>query len=168
MFWLTNFVKINLKTLINDKYNAILNTISESNKEEILINDFDKINYWIELADYDLKTAKVMYKSKRYLYLGFMCNQVIEKILKAYYVKIHQDIPPFTHKLIKLAESCEVYEEFSDKQKDFIDFVSPLNVEARYPTRKDELFNSLSKERCRKLLKETEEMLIWIKKKLEN
>ena len=154
--------------MINDRYNVILNIISEQKKEEIPISDFDKINYWIELADYDLKTAKVMYKSKRDLYLGFMCNQVIEKILKAYYVKTHEDIPPFTHKLIKLAESCDLYEEFSEEQKDFIDFVSPLNVEARYPTRKDELFNSLSKERCKKLLKETEEMLLWVRKKLEN
>ena len=79
--------------MINDRYNVILNIISEQKKEEIPISDFDKINYWIELADYDLKTAKVMYKSKRYLYLWFMCNQVIEKILKAYYVKTHEDIP---------------------------------------------------------------------------
>ena len=86
-----------------------------------------------------------MYKSKRYLYLGFMCNQVIEKILKAYYVKIHEDIPPFTHKLIKLAESCELYEEFSEEQKDFIDFVSPLNVEARYPTRKEDFMQKSNK-----------------------
>lgn len=150
------------------KYNAILKVTVEQKKEEITISDFDKINYWIELADYDLKTAKVMYKSKRYLYLGFMCNQVIEKILKAYYVKKYKDIPPFTHKLIKLSESCGLYEEFSEEQKDYIDFISPLNVEARYPTRKDELFNALNKEKCKKLLKETEEMLLWVKKKLEN
>ena len=45
--------------MINYKYNVILNIISKWNKGEIQISDFDKINYWIELADYDLKTAKV-------------------------------------------------------------------------------------------------------------
>ena len=31
---------------------------------------------------YDLDTAKAMLKSERYLYVGFMCNLAIEKILK--------------------------------------------------------------------------------------
>ena len=43
--------------------------------------------YWIELCEYDLKSAKIMFKGSRYLYVGFMCHQVIEKILKAYFVK---------------------------------------------------------------------------------
>ena len=31
-------------------------------------------NYWLKIANYDLKTAEAMLKSKRYLYVGFMCN----------------------------------------------------------------------------------------------
>ncbi len=54
-------------------------------EEEIKISDFDKVEYWIDLAIYDLETAKAMLKSKRYLYVGFMCNQVVEKMFKAYY-----------------------------------------------------------------------------------
>ena len=49
------------------------------------------------MANYDLETAKAMLKTKRYLYVGFMCNQVIEKILKAYFVKIKKVQPPYTH-----------------------------------------------------------------------
>ena len=41
----------------------------------------DKVKYWLELAEYDLETAKVMLNGGRYLYVGFMCHQVIEKIL---------------------------------------------------------------------------------------
>jgi len=40
-------------------------------------NDFYKVEYWCELSEYDLETANAMLKSKRYLYVGFMCNQVI-------------------------------------------------------------------------------------------
>ena len=43
----------------------------------------EKIKYWLELSDYDYETAVVMLNSKRYLYVGFMCHQTIEKILKA-------------------------------------------------------------------------------------
>lgn len=59
--------------------------IGKSVVEEIKM-DYDKINYWIELADYDLKTAKAMLDTKRFLYVGFMCHQVIEKTLKGYLV----------------------------------------------------------------------------------
>ena len=43
---------------------------------------FDKVAYWIECAEYDMETAKVMLQSKRYLYVGFMCHQTIEKRVK--------------------------------------------------------------------------------------
>lgn len=136
--------------------------------EGITISDFDKVNYWLELVDYDLKTAKVMLKSKRYLYLGFMCNQVVEKIFKAYYVKTKNEQPPYTHKLIRLAEECNLYKEMTEEQKDFLDIISPLNIEARYPTQKQELFDALNKEKCKKILKETEEFVLWIKNKLKD
>ncbi len=38
----------------------------------------NKINYWIDLSDYDLETAEAMLRSKRYLYVGFMCHQTVE------------------------------------------------------------------------------------------
>lgn len=137
-------------------------------KEEIKISEFDKVEYWIELAEYDLDTAKAMLKSKRYLYVGFMCNQVIEKILKAYFVKIKKEQPPYTHKLIRLAEESNLYKLMSEEQKNFMFIVTPLNVEARYPTQKQDILKSLNKEKCKKIINQTEDMMIWIKKKLED
>jgi HEPN domain-containing protein len=40
----------------------------------------EKVKYWVELAEYDLETAKAMLKSKRYLYVGFNCHQTIENV----------------------------------------------------------------------------------------
>lgn len=34
----------------------------------------EKVNYWIDIAEYDLETAKAMFTSKRFLYVGFMCH----------------------------------------------------------------------------------------------
>ena len=137
-------------------------------KEWVKISDFDKIGYWCELAIYDLDTAKAMLKSKRYLYVGFMCNQVIEKMFKAYYVKAKGEQPPYTHKLIRLAEEGNLYKLMNDEQRDFLDIISPLNIEARYPTQKQQLFEALNKEVCKKIVKETEEMVTWVKKLLES
>lgn len=67
----------------------------------------DKINYWIEMAEYDLETARAMLKTNRYLYVGFMCQQVIEKLFKAIITK-NGEMPPKTHNLIRLAELSEL------------------------------------------------------------
>jgi len=45
----------------------------------------DKVKYWLDIADYDMGTAEAMYAAGRWLYVGFMCHQVIEKTLKAYW-----------------------------------------------------------------------------------
>ena len=37
-----------------------------------------------EMSDYDLETVNAMLLTGRYLYVGSMCHQTIEKILKAY------------------------------------------------------------------------------------
>ena len=68
-----------------------------------------KVKYWIELSDYDLETAVAMYKSKRYLYFGFMCHQTIEKAFKAYFTKLKTETAPFSHSLSYIAKKGEFY-----------------------------------------------------------
>lgn len=122
-----------------------------------------KQQYWLELAEYDLETAKVMLDGGRYLYVGFMCHQVIEKALKGYYVATFLEDPPFIHNLTILAKKAEMFELFSDEHKDTLDLLEPLNIEARYPTAKDKLLKSLTKERCVTILHRTEVLFTWIK-----
>lgn len=124
------------------------------------------MKYWIDMAIYDFESAKAMLETKRYLYVGFMCHQTIEKILKAYFCKNSSETPPYTHNLTKLAKLSSLYEEFLDEQKDFLDLLEPLNIEARYPSDKELLLKSLNEQKCSELIKETEELLLWIKAKL--
>ena len=126
----------------------------------------EKVEYWTEIADYDLETANAMLKSKRYLYVGFMCHQAVEKILKAYFTKAKEDTPPFIHNLKSLANKSNIYQEFTEAQKDLIDELIPLNIEARYPTYKEKLLKSLNNEKCELLIKQTQELCNWIKNKL--
>ncbi len=126
----------------------------------------EKVKYWIEMSDYDFETADAMLKTGRYLYVGFMCHQTIEKILKAYWTKQLTEPPLKIHSLLRLAEKTELYEYFSDEQLDFIDKLEPLNIEARYPSYKERLMKSLSKEYCTELLQTTKKLQIWIKSKL--
>jgi HEPN domain-containing protein len=128
----------------------------------------EKIEYWFDMAEYDLETAKAMLKGKRFLYVGFMCHQVIEKAFKAYYVSVVRDNPPYTHNLHYLAEKSDLYDAMTEEQKDFTDLLAPLNVEARYPTQKERLMQSLSEQRCKQIIQKTEGLYQWIRQQLSN
>ena len=125
------------------------------------------IKYWIELSNYDLETANAMLKTKRFLYVGFMAHQTIEKMLKAYIVKIKNEVPSYTHNLLLLAEEAKLQNEFSEIQLALLDKLMPLNIEARYPRYKEKLLESLTQEKCESILKDTRELQKWIKAKLE-
>ena len=125
-----------------------------------------KSTYWIEMSQYDLTTAKAMLSTRRYLYVGFMCHQAIEKLLKGKHVEKNPSIPvPYIHNLVKLAKLTDLYDEMSDEHKDLIDILDPLNIEARYPSSKERLIASLTEERCLSLIVETEALVEWIKMK---
>ena len=47
------------------------------------MDEFAKTAYWLDCADYDLQTAKAMLETKRFLYVGFMCHQTIDKGVKS-------------------------------------------------------------------------------------
>ena len=127
----------------------------------------DNVKYWLELSEYDIKTAEAMLMSKRYLYVGFMAHQAIEKILKAYFVKnSNNTTPPHSHRLSLLAKKASLYSLFSESQKNFIDILEPMNIESRYPSNKDRLLKSLTEEWCTQILQETEELHLWIRQKL--
>ena len=119
----------------------------------------DKVKYWIEIANYDIGTAEALFKTRRWLYVAFMCHQAIEKTLKAYWCGTREDDPPYTHNHKRLATGCELYEKMSIEQRDFIETITNFNIEARYPEDKDALYRQLSKPYCRQIIDKTKQMM---------
>lgn len=68
--------------------------------------------------------------------------------------------------MLRLAEKCGINQEMDETQLDIIDMLEPLNIEARYPSYKDRLIASLNKEKCEVLIKQTDDLRLWIKNKL--
>ena len=125
----------------------------------------ERVKYWIDMAQYDLDTAEAMLQTKRYLYVGFMCHQVIEKSIKA--VIAEKNIfPPKSHNLMMLSEKAEIIEDLTEKQLDFLTLVNPLNIEARYPSYKGDVQSLLDDKLCEEIFAETKEWFSWIKSKL--
>ena len=121
-------------------------------------------DYWIDLSEYDLDSARVMFGGSKYLYVAFMCHQAIEKGLKA--VISITETPPKIHNLLRLAENAKLLENMNIEQQEFIEDLNPMNIEARYPAYKNKISASLTIEKCDELIKQTEELLCWIKKQL--
>ena len=125
----------------------------------------ERYDYWIEIAEYDLETAKAMLNTGRLLYVGFMCQQCIEKMLKAYHWKVHGTEPPFLHNLSKLAEKTKLSNQMDAKQLKLLDQVDPMYIQSRYPDERQELAAGLTREGCSQMLSDTKELTEWIKKR---
>ena len=126
----------------------------------------EKVQYWLDIAESDLEVAEDLYKTKRWLYVAFMCHQVVEKTLKAYWSAKREDMPPYIHNHKRLAEGCGLYEQMSEDQKDFINAISTYNIQARYPEYKSQLTHILDQKQCRYIIDTTKELQLWIKSKL--
>jgi len=126
----------------------------------------DKVNYWLELCDDDLRAAKNLLASKDYLWMGFICHLIAEKALKAAMASITDEVPKIHH-LLKLANMSGVNDDLSESQKNLLGKLMPLQIEARYPEHKAMIAATLTSDYCANLLKETEEFLCWIKARLE-
>jgi len=125
----------------------------------------DRAKYWLELAAEDTEVAKVLLDGGKLLYAGFMCHLSIEKGLKA--IIINADlISPKIHDLVKLAKLSGIYSSMDDTQKDFLEVLLPLNIEARYPSYKSNIAASLNASDCEEILSETEALLKWINQQL--
>lgn len=121
------------------------------------------VQYWVELSEYDLKVAESMLEKGHYLYVGFMCHQAVEKILKAFYVDKFKEVPPYIHKLDKLIELTGLKENFSEDKYDLIDELTPLNIQARYPAYKEALYKLIGEEKAREIFSRTKELILWLK-----
>ncbi|MDR0904345.1 MAG: HEPN domain-containing protein [Ruminococcus sp.] len=127
----------------------------------------DHTSVWLKMADESLIDAKALIKSNRFLFTGYACNLAVEKALKANYSAVTGEIPPRTHDLIKLAKTGNVYDSFSSEQIEFIDKITPLQIEGRYTEYKEEVNSTLNKKTCQKLIKDTEAFICFLKTKLD-
>jgi HEPN domain-containing protein len=125
----------------------------------------EKIAYWLDIAEYDLGTARSLHKSGRYLYTVFMCQQAIEKIFKALYLRQFNKEAPFSHNLVYLQAVLNLH--ISEDNMGLIAELTAYYIEGRYPTYKEKLSSLVKKEKSLEILKKTEGLFKWLKSNLE-
>ena len=139
---------------------------SKSKLLDDIMTKEEKVRYWLDIANYDLDTAEAMHQTGRWLYVAFMCHQVIEKTIKAYWCSTQPEDPPYTHSHKRLADGCGLYKQMDNKQRDFINTIINYNIEARYPEDKEELSHTLTDSFCRQMIEGTKQLQQWIKDRL--
>lgn len=127
----------------------------------------ERADKWLDIVAEDLSVAEDLYKTGHWLYVGFMCHQVIEKTLKAYWCVCRDDDPPYLHDHKKIAQGCGLYTKMSEDQLKFLDIVKPMNIEARYQEIKNEVARTLNCEKTAEILGQTKQIYSWILEKLQ-
>ena len=122
------------------------------------------IKYWVDIAKYDLETAKAMQDTGRYVYVLFMCQQAIEKLLKAHVVKTTRSFPPRLHNLLRLLEIANL--DMVEEDKKFLDRLSYYYLESRYPKEKKKISGETNRSLAQRYLDKTKEMFKWIESRL--
>ena len=106
-----------------------------------------------------------MQESGRYVYTAFLCQQAIEKYLKALFIKKTSKEAPRTHNLVYLVGLLEL--ELTDERMGLLTDLSSYYIEGRYPTYKQKVSKMLTKERAAFILSETEKVIKWLKSALK-
>jgi len=86
---------------------------------------------WVNASRYDLQTARALLRSRRYIYVLFMCQQAVEKLLKAHVTRETRELAPRIHNLVRLAEMSG--QDFTDAERVLLERLSLYYLQARYP-----------------------------------
>lgn len=122
------------------------------------------VKYWVDLSSYDLRTASAMLKTGRYLYVLFMCQQAVEKLLKGLVVKRTRAFPPKTHDLERLATLCSL--ALTPAQAELLRGLTAYYIETRYPENTRKIARETGKEKSRNYLRQTREIMTWLRQEL--
>jgi HEPN domain-containing protein len=122
----------------------------------------EQIAYWIEESDRDTAVMHSLLENRYYTWALFVGHLVLEKLLKALYVKNVGLQVPRIHNLLKIARICGL--QMSDEQEDFLLEVTTYNIKTRYPDFKKSFQRKANEEFTLERVAQIEETQKWLKK----
>ena len=124
----------------------------------------EKYEYWLETAEYDMETAGAMIDSGRWLYVVFMCQQAIEKLVKGLYVLYIDDNVPRTHNIRALVERFEdlLPEKIKDEHYELFENLTVYYLKGRYTEYKQRLSEKLDKAEANNYYQKAKEAFAWL------
>lgn len=119
---------------------------------------------WWKQALKDLESARKNLRIKEYHLVAFLCQQSVEKALKALYIHEKKRDPGKTHSLIHLAGRTSLPKRYHS----FVRRLTPSFVNTRYPNAAYGLPYEIYDEKiAREILSKTDKIIAWIKSRME-
>lgn len=134
-----------------------MNNIDENN-----INVKSVIESWLITSQENFDTMTDMYNSKRYSWSLFMGHLSLEKLLKAFYVKVHLNHSPYSHNLLHLAKITNI--ELTEEQKSELATITTFNINARYDDYKQSFYLKCTKDFTDNWIEIIKKNRLWIQK----
>jgi len=117
--------------------------------------------FWNEKSSEDFETAGILFASGRNTYALFFCHLAIEKLLKALVVRKTNAHAPYDHNLQRLALDAGL--QLSEAMQESLAEINTFNIKARYDDFKSQFYKKATAEYTKTYLRETEDILIWLK-----
>jgi HEPN domain-containing protein len=124
------------------------------------------VQIWMDRVEYDLETARAMLKAGRYLYVVFMCQQAVEKNVKAILAFQGKEVKPI-HNIAKLAELAGILQEFDQATLTFIENLSGYYLNACYKETIDALSRAIGRKEAKEYFLKTEKLVLWLTQKMK-
>ncbi len=124
----------------------------------------EHIKYWIDSSEDDFQAMNHLFEKADYTWSLFIGHLVLEKLLKAWYVKKYKKTPVFIHDLVRLAEKGDL--TLNDDQKDILDTISTFNIRGRYDDYKREFHKKCTTTFTKEWILSIKEFRTWIRAKL--
>jgi HEPN domain-containing protein len=125
----------------------------------------EKFEYWLQHARYDLETAEAMLKTQRWLYVIFMCQQAVEKLVKGLYgVYLGFDKIPRIHNINALiARFSDKFSQTIDQEYlDFLDLLTNYYLNNRYPDYVGSLMEQANEANSKEVYLKAKEVFAWL------
>ncbi len=128
----------------------------------------EKYSYWKDIAEYDLDTAAAMLNSGRYLYVVFMCQQAIEKLIKGLFVLHNEKEPPRTHNILTIFEKIHFKilkpdDPKLNEYKPLFEELLAFYISERYPLYKEKLSTVVDRYKAQEVHNKCKEAFEWLK-----
>lgn len=118
----------------------------------------ERISWWKLTASKDWDAVDSLLKGKNYVQALFWAHLVLEKLLKAHWIKDNkEDNPPKTHNLIKLTEHISL--TFSESEKRFLEKMNDFQIEGHYPEYINNIYKIYKEKQTTIILEQVQELI---------
>jgi HEPN domain-containing protein len=123
--------------------------------------DIEKVvSYWIDSSEKDFKTMSNLMESDDYNWAMFLGHLVIEKLLKALYVKRNRKHAVYGHDLLRLTSNLDL--KIDSIKEEWLDKITTFNLNTRYDSYKQDFYKLCTKEFATEWKFKIEELREWL------